>query len=123
VSGRQVKSSTEFDAAFATMEKKRPDALIVEGDIFFYSHRKRIVDFATKSHLPTVFTLRGFADASHELQSHAQLSCRILRLSYKSVMERIGGVPEYGHAKAWARVPSAAQAALPLGGGCERTTR
>jgi putative ABC transport system substrate-binding protein len=58
-----VKSSTEFDAAFATMEKKRPDALIVEGDIFFYSHRQRIVDFTMKSRLPAVFTLRGFADA------------------------------------------------------------
>ena len=58
-----VKSSTEFDAAFAAMEKKRPDGLVVMGDIFFYSHRTRIVEFATKNHLPAVFTLRGFADA------------------------------------------------------------
>ena len=58
-----VKSPTEFDAAFATMEKKRPDALIVQGDIFFYSHRKRIVDFTMKGRLPAVFTLSGFADA------------------------------------------------------------
>ena len=58
-----VKSSAEFDAAFATMEKKRPGALIVEGDIFFYSHRTRIVDFTTRSHLPAVFTLQGFAEA------------------------------------------------------------
>ena len=58
-----VQSSAEFDAAFATMEKKRPDGLIVESDDFFYFHRRRIVDFATTSHLPAVFTLRGFADA------------------------------------------------------------
>jgi len=58
-----VKGSTEFDAAFATMKKKRPDALIVEPDNIFYFHSKRIVDFATKSRLPAVFTHREFADA------------------------------------------------------------
>jgi len=58
-----VQASTEFDAAFATMKKKRPDALIVEPDNLFYSHSKRIVDFATKSRLPAVFTHREFADA------------------------------------------------------------
>jgi putative ABC transport system substrate-binding protein len=58
-----VKSPTEFDTAFAGVEKRRPDALIVQGDIFFYSHRNRIVEFASKSRLPAVFTLRGFADA------------------------------------------------------------
>jgi putative ABC transport system substrate-binding protein len=58
-----VQGSTEFDAAFATMKKKRPDALIVEPDNIFYFHRKRIVDFATKSRLPAVFTHREFADA------------------------------------------------------------
>jgi putative tryptophan/tyrosine transport system substrate-binding protein len=58
-----VQDSTEFDAAFATMKEKRPDALIVEPDNVFYFHRKRIVDFATKSRLPAVFTHREFADA------------------------------------------------------------
>ena len=58
-----VQGSTEFDAAFATMKKKRPAALIVEPDNIFYFHRKRIVDFATKSRLPAVFTHREFADA------------------------------------------------------------
>jgi putative ABC transport system substrate-binding protein len=57
-----VQGSTEFDAAFATMKKKRPDALIVEPDNLFCSHSKRIVDFATKSRLPAVFTHRVFAD-------------------------------------------------------------
>src|SRR5438445_5543904 len=47
-----VQGSTEFDAAFATIKKKRPDALIVEPDNIFYFHSKRIVDFATKSRLP-----------------------------------------------------------------------
>ena len=58
-----VQGSTEFDAAFATVKKKRPDALIVEPDNLFYSHSKRIVDLATKSRLPAVFTHRVFADA------------------------------------------------------------
>ena len=58
-----VKSPLEFDTGFAAMEKMRPDALIVEPDNVFYFHRKRIVEFATKNHLPAVFTLRGFADA------------------------------------------------------------
>ena len=57
-----LKSSAEFDTAFAAMKNKRPDALVVVGDIFFYSHRQRIVDFAASNHLPAIFTLRGFAD-------------------------------------------------------------
>ena len=58
-----VKLPSEFDAAFTAIAKKRLDALVVEGDIFFLSHRERIVEFAKKSRLPAVFTLKGFADA------------------------------------------------------------
>jgi len=74
-----VQGSTEFDAAFATMKKTRPDALIVEPDNFFYFHRKRIVDFATTSHLPAVFTLRGFADAGGLLAYGANYSALFRR--------------------------------------------
>jgi putative ABC transport system substrate-binding protein len=74
-----VKNSTEFDAAFVTIEKKRLDALVVESDNFFYFHRKRIVDFAAKSRLPAVFTLRGFADAGGLLVCGASYSALFRR--------------------------------------------
>jgi putative ABC transport system substrate-binding protein len=77
-----VQGSTEFDAAFATMKKKRPDALIVEPDNVFFFHSKRIVDFATKSRLPAVFPHRVFADAGGLVVYGANYSALFRRAAY-----------------------------------------
>jgi putative ABC transport system substrate-binding protein len=50
----------EIDAAFATLERERPDALFVAGDAFFVS---RAVQFAT-------LTARGRIPATYSLRDH-----------------------------------------------------
>src|SRR5499433_299021 len=51
----------EIDAAFATLERERPDALFVAGDAFFIS---RAVQFAT-------LTARGRIPATYSVRDHA----------------------------------------------------
>src|SRR5206468_484722 len=50
----------EIDAAFATLERERPDALLVAGDAFFIS---RAVQFAT-------LTARGRIPAAYSVRDH-----------------------------------------------------
>jgi putative tryptophan/tyrosine transport system substrate-binding protein len=48
----------ELDAAFASMEKKRPDAVIVQPSL----PTKRAAQLALNNHIPAVCTLRSFVD-------------------------------------------------------------
>ena len=48
----------EFDAVFAAIRKARPDALLVRPHPLFWTHAKRIVDFAAQSRLPAVYPSR-----------------------------------------------------------------
>jgi putative tryptophan/tyrosine transport system substrate-binding protein len=53
-----------FEPAFATIAKAKPDALLVMGDrSFLLSHRARILGFATQQRLPTMTNFREFASA------------------------------------------------------------
>jgi putative ABC transport system substrate-binding protein len=49
-----VQAEEQFDNAFATILRERPGALLVLADRLFLHHRARIMDFATKHHLPGV---------------------------------------------------------------------
>jgi putative ABC transport system substrate-binding protein len=49
-----VQAQEHFDDAFATIRRERPGALLVLADRLFLHHRARIMDFATKHHLPGV---------------------------------------------------------------------
>jgi putative ABC transport system substrate-binding protein len=49
-----VQAEEQFDNAFATIRKEKPGALLVLADRLFLHHRARIMDFATKQHLPGV---------------------------------------------------------------------
>jgi ABC-type uncharacterized transport system substrate-binding protein len=48
----------EFEGAFAAITKARPDALLVRPHPLFWTHTKRIVDFAAQSRLPAVYPSR-----------------------------------------------------------------
>jgi len=53
----------EIDAAFATLERERPEALFVAGDAFFVS---RVVQFATltaRGRIPATYSLRDYVAA------------------------------------------------------------
>ncbi len=54
---QEVPTSTDLPTAFAAIVQKRPDAMMVIADHFLYSHHPRIIEFAAKNRLPTVYGL------------------------------------------------------------------
>ncbi len=57
-----VRDEADLDAAFTTMTRDRPDALVLAADPLIYLHRKRVADFAAKHRLPTIAGVREFVD-------------------------------------------------------------
>ena len=53
----------EIDAAFATLERERSDALFVGGDAFFLSRRAQLVTLTAHGRMPATFALRDFVEA------------------------------------------------------------
>ena len=58
----RASTSREIDAAFATMERERPDALLVGGDPFFNSRRVQLVLLATRLAVPAIYASREYAE-------------------------------------------------------------
>jgi putative ABC transport system substrate-binding protein len=58
-----VQQAAEFERSFAAMAKERVDAVFVADNPFFHSHRKRLLDLALKSRLPTMFGNRDYVSA------------------------------------------------------------
>ena len=58
----EVRRSDEFERAFSTMAKGRPDAVIEVPSLMFWLERKRIVDLAAKHRLPTIYDTREYVD-------------------------------------------------------------
>ena len=59
----EVRGPNDFDKAFSAINKERPGALIELPSPLFHGNRKRIVEFAAKSRLPSIFHSRDFVDA------------------------------------------------------------
>jgi putative ABC transport system substrate-binding protein len=53
----------EIDAAFATLERERPDALFVAGDVFLTSRRVQFVTLAARDRIPAAYTNRDYVAA------------------------------------------------------------
>lgn len=58
----EVRSVDEFDRAFSTMAKARPDALIEVPSLMFWLERQRIVDLAAKHKLPAIYDTREYVE-------------------------------------------------------------
>ena len=52
-----------FNAAFTTIAKAKPDAMIVLADRFLLAHRSEIVIFAAANRLPAIYPYRAYVDA------------------------------------------------------------
>jgi len=63
VQSLEVRGPDDFDGAFDTARKQRPDALITVEDPLTFSHQKRIADFATGQQLPSLYGFREFVVA------------------------------------------------------------
>ena len=59
----EARDPSDFEKVFGAMARERPGALMVLADIMFITQRRRIVEFAAKSRLPTVYGEREFVDA------------------------------------------------------------
>jgi putative tryptophan/tyrosine transport system substrate-binding protein len=59
----KVDSERDFDEAFATLARKRADAIIVMAATYFNIYRDRLVALAARYSIPTAYELREFAEA------------------------------------------------------------
>jgi putative ABC transport system substrate-binding protein len=50
----------EIDAAFATLERERPDALFVAGDAFFASRAVQFATLTARGRIPATYSLRDY---------------------------------------------------------------
>ena len=59
----EVRAADGFEKVFTALIKQRPDGLYVLGGALMNANQKRIVSFAIKSRLPSVYTRRQAVDA------------------------------------------------------------
>lgn len=57
-----VRGPGDFEDAFATISKHRPDALLVLADTVTIAHRRRTIEFAAANRLPAIYEVRDFTD-------------------------------------------------------------
>jgi putative tryptophan/tyrosine transport system substrate-binding protein len=79
----EVRAADDFDRVFAAVNKQRPDGLYVPGSgPLMAANRKRIADFALKSHLPSVYNTRAYVDAGGLISYAADLADSYRRVAY-----------------------------------------
>jgi putative ABC transport system substrate-binding protein len=59
----EVRDADDFERVFAALDKQRPDGLYVSGGPLMFANGKRIVGFALKSRLPSLYGTRAPVDA------------------------------------------------------------
>jgi putative tryptophan/tyrosine transport system substrate-binding protein len=70
----EIRGTDDFDRVFAAMGKERPDGLYVLRSLLMNVNEKRIVGFALKSRLPSVYTNREAVDAGGLMYYGADLA-------------------------------------------------
>jgi putative ABC transport system substrate-binding protein len=73
VQSLEVRAPDDFDGAFETMRRQRPDALISVEDPLTVNHRQRVADFAVEQRLPSLHGVREFAAAGGLMSYGASL--------------------------------------------------
>jgi putative ABC transport system substrate-binding protein len=59
----EVRDSRELERALETMDRERPDALLLLADPLTVSQRSRIVEYAAEERLPAIYEISQFVDA------------------------------------------------------------
>ena len=78
----EVRDTNGFERVFAALNKERPDGLYVPSGPLFRDNRKRIVDFALKSRLPSVYGSRQAVDDGGLMSYGADLADSYRRVAY-----------------------------------------
>jgi putative ABC transport system substrate-binding protein len=66
----KVERPDDFGPAFAAVQKNRAEALIISSSPLFYTHRARLVEFAAKNRIPTIYHQSEFVVGSGGLMSY-----------------------------------------------------
>jgi ABC-type uncharacterized transport system substrate-binding protein len=82
VQGWEVRDADGFDRVFAALSKERPDGLYVSGGPLMSNNQKRIVNFALKSRLPSVYSNREAVDAGGLMYYGADIADSYRRVAY-----------------------------------------
>jgi putative tryptophan/tyrosine transport system substrate-binding protein len=78
----EIRAVDDFEKVFAALNKQRPDGLYVPGTALMRANGKRIVDFALKSRLPSVYGSRGYVEAGGLMYYGADLADSYRRVAY-----------------------------------------
>jgi putative ABC transport system substrate-binding protein len=78
----EVRGKDDLDRVFAEMGKQRPDGLYLPSDPLMRDNHKRIVDFALKSRLPSMYFYREAVDAGALMYYGADLADSYRRVAY-----------------------------------------
>jgi putative ABC transport system substrate-binding protein len=78
----EVRGADGFDKVFAALNKQRPDGLYVTTGPLVFANRKRILDLAARSRLPSVYVRREFVDAGGLMSYGADLADSYRRVAY-----------------------------------------
>jgi ABC-type uncharacterized transport system substrate-binding protein len=78
----EVRAANGFEKVFDTLNKQRPDGLYVTTGGLMSYNRKRIVGFALKSRLPSVYQSREYVDAGGLMSYGADLADSNRRVAY-----------------------------------------
>ena len=78
----EVRAADGFDKVFAALNKQRPDGLYVSGSPLMRFNQKRIVGFALKSRLPSMYAIPEAVDAGGLMSYGADLADSYRRAAY-----------------------------------------
>jgi putative ABC transport system substrate-binding protein len=79
---REVRAADGFERLFAALSRERPDGLYVRGGPLMSANQKRIIGFALKSRLPSVYSYREGVDAGGLMSYGADLADSYRRVAY-----------------------------------------
>ncbi len=78
----EIRRADDFDKVFSEIGKQRPDGLYLFSSPLIRPNRKRIVDFALKSRLPSMYTNREAVEAGGLMYYGADLADSYQRVAY-----------------------------------------
>ncbi len=78
----EVRDADDFEKVFAALNKQRPDGLYVLGGPLISTNQKRIVGFALKSRLPSMYNNREAVDAGGLMSYGADQAESYRRVAY-----------------------------------------
>ncbi len=78
----EVRAADGFERVFAALSKQRPDGLYVPAGALMRANQKRIVGFALKSRLPSMYIDREAVDAGGLMSYGADLADSYRRVAY-----------------------------------------